>query len=137
MEISRSLRSRTRSRSSAHTQRPGGSRPRLSSAYRSRLLLEAVFISSAIKGLERVRLTAREAVESVGMLPIMAERLGASPDSPQQALLREVGEADIYLLILGAEYWPSHAESGLSPTEEEFEEAERLRQAHYHFASER
>lgn len=85
---------------------------------------ETVFISSVIGGLEAVRQAAREAVESMGMRPVMAEMAGARPQSPQHALLGEVADADIYLLLLGARYGEPGA-SGVSPTEEEFEEAKR------------
>jgi hypothetical protein len=73
---------------------------------------ETVFISSVIGGFEGVRQAAREAVESMGMRPLMAEMAGARPQSPQHALL------------LGAHYGDPGA-SGLSPTEEEFEQAKR------------
>ena len=63
---------------------------------------ETVFISSVIGGFEAVRQAAREAVESMGMRPVMAEMAGARPQSPQHALLGEVAAADIYLLLLGA-----------------------------------
>jgi hypothetical protein len=85
---------------------------------------ETVFISSVIGGFEAVRQVAREAVESMGMRPVMAEMAGARPQSPQHALLGEVADADIYLLILGPRYGEPGA-SGVSPTEEEFEEAKR------------
>lgn len=85
---------------------------------------ETVFISSVIGGVEAVRQAAREAVESMGMRPVMAEMAGARPQSPQHALLGEVAAADIYLLLLGARYGEPGA-SGVSPTEEEFEEAKR------------
>lgn len=85
---------------------------------------ESVFISSVVGGLEAVRQAAREAIDSVGMRPVMAETAGARPLSPQHALLAEVRAADIYLLILGARYG-ERGESGLAPTEEEFEEAKR------------
>jgi hypothetical protein len=85
---------------------------------------ETVFISSVIGGLETVRQAARNAVESMGMRPVMAEMTGAWPQSPQQSLLGEVADADVFLLILGARYGEPGA-SGASPTEEEFEEAKR------------
>src|SRR4051812_19782868 len=84
----------------------------------------AVFISSVSGGFEAVRQGARDAVESVGMRPVMAEMVGARPQSPQSALLGEVAHADIYLLLVGARYGELGA-SGMSPTEEEFEEAKR------------
>ncbi len=85
---------------------------------------ETVFISSVIVGFEAVRQAAREAVESMGMRPVMAEMAGARPQSPQHALLGEVADADIYLLLLGARYGEPGS-SRISPTEEEFEEAKR------------
>jgi hypothetical protein len=88
------------------------------------VISETVFISSVIEGFEPVRQAAREAVESMGMRPVMAEMAGARPQSPQHALLGEVADADIYLLLLGARYGEPGS-SGISPTEEEFEEAKR------------
>ena len=85
---------------------------------------ETVFISSVIEGFEPVRHAAREGVESMGMRPVMAEMAGAQPQSPQRAFLGEVATADVYLLLLGARYGEPGA-SGVSPTEEEFEEAKR------------
>src|SRR5438445_10091 len=74
---------------------------------------ETVFISSVIGGFEAVRQAAREAVESMGMRPLMAEMVGARPESPQHALLGEVAEADVYLLLLGVRYGEPSA-SGVS-----------------------
>lgn len=88
--------------------------------------MDTVFISSVIAGFEPIRHAAREAVESLGMRPIMAELSGASAASPQRALLDDVARADVYLVILGERYGTPGA-SGLSPTEEEFEEALRRR----------
>ena len=87
-------------------------------------MTETVFISAVIGGLEAVQQAAREAVESLGMRPVMAEMAGARPQSPQQALLGEVADADSYLLLLGARYGEPGA-SGVSASEEEFEEANR------------
>jgi hypothetical protein len=88
--------------------------------------MDTVFISSVMAAFEPVRQAAREAVESLGMRPIMAESSGASAASAQRALLDDVARADVYLLILGERYGIP-GESGLSPTEEEFEEALRRR----------
>lgn len=52
------------------------------------------------------------------MRPLMAELLGARPESPQRALLDLVAEGDVFVLIIGAPY--------SSPTEDEFNEARRL-----------
>jgi hypothetical protein len=86
--------------------------------------IKTVFVSSVMAGFDCVRRAAREAIESVRMQPIMAELGGASAQSAQRALLDEVARADVYLLVLGGRYG-TRGESGLSPTEEEFEEAVR------------
>lgn len=71
-----------------------------------------------------VRAAAREAIESLGLRPIMAETHGADPSSPQRAMLREVAEADCFLLLLGERYGEP-GPTGTSPTEDEFNEAVR------------
>jgi hypothetical protein len=80
--------------------------------------VDSVFISSIQRDFSDIRQSARRAVESVGMRPLMAETAGASPASPQRALLDLVGRADVFLLILGPRY--------SKPTEDEFDEARRL-----------
>lgn len=75
-------------------------------------------------GFEPIRAAARAAIESLGMRPVMAETSGASAASAQRALLDDVAASDVYLLILGERYGVPGA-SGVSPTEEEFEEAVR------------
>lgn len=86
--------------------------------------MQSVFISSVITGFEAVRAAVHDAVESAGFRPVMSEKDGASPLSSQRALLDRVASSDIYLVILGARYGDPAA-SGLSPTEEEFDEAKR------------
>lgn len=88
------------------------------------LRMRSVFISSVISGFESVRASAREAVESAGFRPVMAETAGALPVSPRTGLLQLVASSDIYLLILGNRYGQS-GDSGFSPTEDEFNEAKR------------
>jgi hypothetical protein len=83
-----------------------------------------IFISSVQRDYEDVRRAARAAVESLDMVPIMAETTGASPESPRRALLDRVADADALLLLLGARYG-ERGESGVSPTEDEYREAER------------
>lgn len=79
--------------------------------------MESVFISSVQRDYSDVRAAARRAVESLGMRALMAETAGASPSSPQRALLDLVAEANVFLLILGARY--------SKPTEDEYDEARR------------
>lgn len=59
------------------------------------------------------------------MRAIMAETTGASAERPRRALLDQVREADIFLLLLGPHYGEP-GESGRSPTEDEYEEEVRL-----------
>ncbi len=71
-----------------------------------------------------IRQGAKEAVQSLGMHPVMFETEPASELNSRRALLDRIPACDAYLLLLGAEYGEP-MESGLSPTEEEFEEADR------------
>lgn len=83
-----------------------------------------VFISSIQAGFEDVRAAARAGVETYGHRAVMAETSGAATASPQRALLDRVAAADIFLFLVGPRYGARQA-SGLSATEEEFEEARR------------
>jgi hypothetical protein len=86
--------------------------------------MEKVFVSSIIKGFEKERRTARDAIQSLGMQAIMAEDFGAKPYSPQIACLEGVSQSDIYLGILGPHYG-SVTKGGISVTEEEFNHARK------------
>ncbi len=86
------------------------------------MAVPSVFISSVVRGFEKVREQAAEGVERLGMHPVRSERLAASSDSPRRALLDQVAAADIYLLLIGERYGDEEP----SPTEEEYEEAVRL-----------
>lgn len=90
--------------------------------------MNSVFVSSTQRDFSEVREAARKAIESLGMHPVMAETTGASPESPRRALLDEVRDADICLLLLGPRYGEP-GESGRSPTEDEYDEALRLDKA--------
>lgn len=86
---------------------------------------KSVFVSSVMRGFAVERGAARQAVETLRHHAIMAEDFGAKPESPQSACLAEVGKSDIYVGVFGSNYG-TPAKSGISPTEEEFREAERL-----------
>lgn len=71
------------------------------------------------------RETARQAVEAVGMRPVMAEDFAARSQTPKDACLEGVRASDVYVGIAGERYgWVTPA--GVSATEEEFDAA-RLR----------
>jgi hypothetical protein len=89
------------------------------------MAVRSVFISSVQRGFEHVRDAVREAVESMGMHPVMAETTGARPSSPRTGLLDEVTRSDAFLVILG-EHYGDTVENGFSPTEDEFNRAVRL-----------
>jgi hypothetical protein len=80
-----------------------------------------VFISSLIRGLEPLRDAAAAGIRTLGHEPLRAEDFGASPDSPQQACMAGVRDADAVVLILGDRYGAEQA-GGLSATHEEYRE---------------
>lgn len=86
-----------------------------------------VFISSLIAGFEEFRAAAVAAVNSLGYEPITAETFGAGVSSPRVACLQGVRQADVVVLILGAEYGAAQPVSGLSATHEEYREAKDRR----------
>lgn len=82
-----------------------------------------IFISSLISGMEAERAAAKRAIQALGHEPVMAEDFGARPDSPQVACLSELRSSDLVVLVLGERYGTPQ-QSGLSPTHEEFREAQ-------------
>ncbi|MGH7286999.1 MAG: DUF4062 domain-containing protein [Myxococcota bacterium] len=67
------------------------------------------------------------AAKSLGYEVIRAEDFGASPDTPQQACLGGVRQADVVVLLIGARYGAIQP-SGDSATEEEYREARKEKQ---------
>lgn len=85
--------------------------------------MERVFISSLFRGeMAAIRQTVRTAVDSLDMRPVMFESEPARDEASRRALLSQVAESDVLVLLLGAEYGEPVAR-GVSPTEEEFNEA--------------
>ncbi|MDE0495467.1 MAG: DUF4062 domain-containing protein [Acidimicrobiaceae bacterium] len=82
-----------------------------------------VFVSSPVRGYGDLRDVARDAIEVLGYEPVLAEDFAASAPSPRATCLAAVREADAVVLLLGAEYGPRQASSGLSATHEEYREA--------------
>jgi hypothetical protein len=82
-----------------------------------------IFISSLARGdMGAIRQAARAAVESLDMHPVMFESGAAAEESSRRALLDRVASCDALVLLLGAEYGEPGTR-GMSPTEEEFDEA--------------
>ena len=81
-----------------------------------------VFISSIMEGYEAFRDAAAEGIRRAGCDPVRAEDFPASSTSPRNACLDGVRSADAVVLLLGSRYG-SIAPSGISATEEEYNEA--------------
>jgi hypothetical protein len=85
--------------------------------------MDRVFISSLQRGeMGAIRTAASNAVDSMGMQPVMFETGAAASDSPRNVLLGRVASCDVLLLIVGADYGEP-GKSGVSPTEDEVNEA--------------
>lgn len=65
---------------------------------------------------------AKQAVESLGMTPVMFETMPPGVEDSRRELLDRLADCDVVVLLLGAEYGQSGTR-GMSPTEEEFEHA--------------
>ncbi len=81
-----------------------------------------VFISSTMKDLADERIAAKEVVEDLLFIPVLAEDLGAGSKSPHSVTLSYVRQSDIYIGI----FWEKYGEASyemLSPTEEEYQTA--------------
>ena len=84
-----------------------------------------VFISSVIRDFGVERQAAEAAVTLLRHQPLMAEDFVAKPQSPQSACLDGVATSDIYIGVYGTRYGYVAPRSGLSATEEEFQEARK------------
>jgi hypothetical protein len=82
-----------------------------------------VFISSVMRDFGAERAAAREAVTRLRLQPVMGEDFGAQPYSSQAACLEGVRSSHIYIGIFGPRYGTVNPVSGLTATEEEFNQA--------------
>ncbi|WP_133775238.1 DUF4062 domain-containing protein [Pseudomonas graminis] len=85
-------------------------------------LFVKVFISSVVRGFEAYRASARKAVGLLQHQTIMCEDFGARPDSSEVACMTEVDQADVVIVILGADFG-FKTPSGESVTQQEFRRA--------------
>ncbi|MFG0542959.1 DUF4062 domain-containing protein [Pseudomonas sp. YQ_5] len=81
-----------------------------------------VFISSVVRNFESYRAAAKKAALLLGHVPVMCEDFGAWPYSSQEACMTEVEQADVVVLVLGADFG-FKTESGESVTQQEFRRA--------------
>lgn len=84
-----------------------------------------IFISSVVRGYEHYRAAAKKAIELLQYTPRMSESFGAQPHSSETACMSEVEDADIVVLILGADYG-FETPSGESVTQQEYRQARAL-----------
>lgn len=85
-----------------------------------------VFISSVRRGLEEERDALPGLILALGHQPLRFEDFTAGPVPSREACLRGVGEADVYLLLLGGPYGEPLPDTGRAPTEEEWTLAREL-----------
>ena len=87
---------------------------------------QRVFVSSLITDMAQERRAVREAIESVGAVPVMfEEELGAQDVSSTDAYIGGVRTSHIYIGLFGSRYGV-RTPTGYSATEDEFQEAKRL-----------
>lgn len=85
-----------------------------------------VFISSTSRDLVQYRISVERSLLDAGLSPIGMEHFSAQPQEPLEACLREVRESDLFVGVYGWRYGFIPSESGISITEMEFNEAQRL-----------
>lgn len=83
-----------------------------------------VFVSSLITDMPNEREAARQAISSIGAIPVMFEDLGGQDVSAEQAYLAGVRSSDVYVGLWGPRYGVQMSD-GYSATHAEFREAER------------
>lgn len=82
-----------------------------------------VFLSSVDRGLEEERANVASIISAMGNKVVRFEDFGALNATSRVACLNAVMSADCYLLLLGPNYGSPDADTGLSPTEEEYNTA--------------
>lgn len=84
-----------------------------------------IFISSVVRGYEHYRAAAKKAIDLLQHTPRMSESFGAQPHSSETACMAEIQDADVVVLILGADYG-FETPSGESVTQLEYRRARAL-----------
>lgn len=82
-----------------------------------------VFLSSVRRGLEEERANVASTISAMGHEVVRFDDFGAVNATSRVACLNAVRSADCYLLLLGPNYGSPDADTGLSPTEEEYNTA--------------
>ncbi len=84
-----------------------------------------VFISSVRRGLAAERDYLPGLIHALGHEPSRFEDFGARNATSRDACLDGVGQADVYVLLLGSHYGDEMEDSGISATEEEYNVAQQ------------
>lgn len=84
-----------------------------------------IFVSSVRRGLEEERDALPGLILALGHEPMRFEDFTAQPVPSREACLAGVEDSDAYLLLLGSSYGEPVFDTGLSPTEEEWNAARR------------
>ena len=79
-----------------------------------------IFVSSVRRGLADERDAVAAMIAALGHRPLRFEEFTALPVPPRKACLDAVAGADAYLLLLGEHYGDRTPDTGVAPTEEEF-----------------
>jgi CheY-like chemotaxis protein len=85
----------------------------------------SVFVSSPMRELEAERRIVKQAIKELGPQynPELAEDWRARPEPPVEIWQRAAKECDIFVLLLGQEYGTPSPRAGISPTEDEYNQA--------------
>lgn len=82
-----------------------------------------VFISSVRRGLEQERDSLPGLITAIGHESLRFEDFTAHPWSSRETCVRAVGQADVYVLLIGPAYGDPMPDTGLSATHEEYNAA--------------
>ena len=96
-----------------------------------------VFISSSMKDLQAERSTVRRAIQELGgrYTAVLAEDWTACAESVVKIWRRAARECDVFVLLLGKEYGTPSPETGISPIEDEYNQARENRQKQHKLGS--
>ncbi len=85
-----------------------------------------VFVSGTQDDLQPEREAVDTAIKGLRLLPVRAETMGSQSRPSRDAILKAVAECDIYLGVYGGRYGWLVPDAGVSATELEYNEAQRL-----------
>ena len=99
----------------------------------SAMKIRSVFVSSVMQNYADRRTAALEAIRELGIKAVLAEDFSAAPAPPRSQIMQSIQECDALLGIYGPRYGWDKSQSGLSPTEEEYDYARGLWKPIYAF----